>query len=142
VTGDTTLPQATSTTPATNQTEVTLTVTYPNGGETIPYGQIYLAGDLYFNWTTSEKGKYTPTSNLKAYVIDIDGNTVRDDPLILAISVMNLGEGGFRTSFADSWNLKPNGKYKIKVCDYIGTTEYCDSSDDFFSFSPFSSKAE
>lgn len=106
-----------------------VTVTYPNGGETVKYGDIYMAGDLYFNWTTSQKEKYAPTSNIKAYITDANGKVVRDDPVLLSIT--NLGGGIFRTSFVGEKNLV-NGKYKIKVCDYLDSKQYCDSSDNYF----------
>ena len=107
-----------------------VTVTYPNGGETVRYGDIYMAGDLYFRWTTSQKEKYVPTPNKKAYIIDSNGNIVRDDPVWLSIT--NLGNGVFGTSFPGEKNIEVNGKYRIKVCDSLDSKEYCDLSDNYF----------
>ena len=109
-----------------------LTVTYPNGGETIRYGDIYMAGELYFNWTTSQKEKYIPTSHIKAYVIDVNEKIVREESPSL-LGIMNLGGGVFRNYFSGEGNLKTNVKYKIKICDYFDSKEICDSSDDYFS---------
>ncbi len=115
-------------------TQTFLTVLSPNGGETIKWGNIVMAGDLYFQWTTSQKERYFPSSKMSAYITDASGNFVRNDPVTL--SIRNLGGGVFTTSFAGEKKLEINTKYKVKVCDYLSddknSLEYCDSSDDFF----------
>lgn len=120
------------------QTVPSVTVLSPNGGETIGWNTVMMAGDLYVKWTTSQKTNYHPSSLLKAYVVDSFGNVVRDDPITAAIYVTDLGGGVFSTSFAGERNLNINTKYKIKVCDYLdnkGSEQFCDSSDDYFTLS-------
>jgi len=109
-------------------------VTYPNGGEVLSWGNIIMAGDLYFSWTTSLGSGYVPSEKKKAYIVDVDGNIVRDDPMFF--KDWNLSKNGeFKTYFVDSKNLQYTGKYKIMVCDYLNNiNEYCDSSDGYFTF--------
>lgn len=117
---------------STSNTLPELTVMSPNGGETIPYGNIVMAGDLGFLWATSLGEKYFPTKNMKAYVIDSSGKVLRNDPTIFGD--LSQGNGIFATSFSGELNLKTDTKYKIKVCDYLDSTgkQYCDVSDGYF----------
>ncbi|MFA5934335.1 MAG: hypothetical protein WC827_00395 [Candidatus Paceibacterota bacterium] len=118
-----------------------ITVLSPNGGEVIPYSQIIMAGDLMFRWTTSEGNKYFPSAtssingvysslpNFKVYIIDTNDSIVREDNRYY---IDNLGEGVFVSSFPGDNDIKTNTKYKIKICDFIGGKNICDSSDNYF----------
>ncbi len=122
-----------------NSTLAPISVISPNGGEVIPYGTIYMAGDLMFKWKSSEGINYTPSSNFKAYIIDANGLVVRDD---LINSISNLGNGIFSSSFIGETKIKINTNYKIKVCDFINTVNVCGLSDGYFKITNSTQGAE
>jgi hypothetical protein len=111
-----------------NSSKASITIVSPNGGEVLPYASISMAGDLTFTWTTSLGEKYKPTNNLKRYIIDTNGNIVRDDILNTIIK----RDGISASSFIGEYKLSKNVKYKIKICDSINNNEVCDTSDDYF----------
>lgn len=126
---DTTNNVSTTTTDTEFDEKIFLTVISPNGGEVIPYGDIYMAGDLTFRWQSSQGENYKPSSNFKAYILNEKDLVVRDD---LINTISSIGGGIFTSSFIGETKIKTNKKYKIKICDYIDSKEYCDISDDYF----------
>ncbi|MBP9847337.1 MAG: hypothetical protein KBD43_14870 [Saprospiraceae bacterium] len=107
-----------------------ITVLSPNGGENIPYGTIYMAGDLGFTWRTSSGENYTPTSKLYAALIDENNMVVRSDQIN---SKTNTGNGVYASSFIGESKVQVNKKYKIRVCDEIELGKFtCDESNDYF----------
>lgn len=110
-------------------TESSITVIYPNDGEVISYGDIYMAGDLMFRWQSSQGENYKPSPNFKAYIIDENSSIIRDD---IMNTISSIGGGVFVSSFIGETKIKTNTKYKIKICDYLDSREYCDTSDNYF----------
>ncbi len=102
----------------------------PNGGETIAYGDIYMAGDLPFRWTTSESEKYKPSADFSAAIIDETGVIIREDGWYLYpdTEIPRV----FAAAFSGESNIKTATKYKIRVCDTIKEHRVCDTSDDYF----------
>lgn len=103
----------------------TIAVISPNGGEKIPFAEIFMAGDLGFQW----KSETSPTASFYAAIIDENGVLVRDTN---RNSLSSLGGGLYASSFIGESKIELNKKYKIKVCDTISGYEVCDTSDNYF----------
>ena len=110
--------------------QASITVISPNGGENIPYGTIYMAGDLGFTWRTSLGSNYKPTSEFYAALVDENNVVVRSDGIN---SKTNTGNGIFSSSFIGESKIQISKKYKIRVCDEIEYRKViCDDSDNYF----------
>jgi len=113
-----------------NQAQPSITVLSPNGGENIPFGSIYMAGDLGFTWKTSLGTNYRPTSEFYAALIDENNTVVRSDQIN---SKMDAGNGVYSSSFIGESKIQINKKYKVRVCDEIELRKVsCDESDNYF----------
>lgn len=113
-----------------SQTQQSITVLSPNGGESIPYGTIYMAGDLGFTWRTSLGENYIPTSKLYVALVDENNMVVRSDQIN---SKTNTGNGVYASSFIGESKIQINKKYKIMVCDEVVLGKLsCDESNDYF----------
>ncbi|MEI7480295.1 MAG: hypothetical protein WCJ59_01585 [bacterium] len=123
----------TLTTPVTMSVNPSITVLSPNGGESIVYENLYMAGDLGFSWKSSDEVNYAPTSNLKVSLVNANGVVVREE-FKRYYQTTNLGNGVYHASFTGQNNITPNNRYKIKICDLLtnSVTDVCDVSDNYF----------
>lgn len=103
---------------------------YPNTGDDIPYSDIFMAGDLHYRWTVSNSD-YVPSDNGRAYIIDENGNEVREDKI--SLGVVEYEKNTFVNTFVGESGIEIGSKYKVKICDYVSGNKVCDESNGFFS---------
>lgn len=119
-------------------------VIYPNGGESIPYSDIFMAGDLIFRWTVSGDD-YKPTENRQAFILNEKNEIIRQLPSDASSFFLFNGNNEsqiFSSSFIGEKNINVNGNYKIKVCDYVNDKHVCDISDDYFAVTSVNNNLE
>ncbi|HMO78892.1 MAG TPA: hypothetical protein PJ997_02745 [Candidatus Paceibacterota bacterium] len=100
----------------------------PNGNEKINYGEIYMAGDLMFEWTSSY-GKNDILGKTEVSLVNEFGEIVRREKIN---HLSYSDDGNFISSLIGEVGIKPDSRYKIIICDNIEETKVCDTSDDYF----------